>query len=278
MITFSSEKVSAAITRIRAFTGEQMYLITGSKKAVLVDAGTGVGNLKQHVRSLTKLPVTVIVTHGHIDHAIGAAQFDEVYMSFLDKVVYRERCTPENREMYLSASPAYSEVEESDRYPIRPPEFFYDLNDGSMFELGGITLETISCGGHTPGSMMILIREEQALITGDACNYFTMLQGNTCLGLSTYERNLKAAGQRTKGRYHRVYLSHGNVNVPVTLMDEVLCVCRDIKEGRDDRILFEYMGVKGYVAKAYGPNGTSNYMRTDGGFGNIVYDPNRIWE
>lgn len=278
MKLFSSEKVTNTITRIRAFSGEQMYLVEGTKKAVLVDTGTGVGDLRAYISTLTKLPVTVVVTHGHIDHAIGAARFNEVYMSFLDKAVYEERCTQKNRDLYLSSSLQYVDVEESDYFSIHPPVFFQDLKDGSIFDLGGITLETISCGGHSPGSMMILIQEERVLITGDACNYFTMLQGGTCLGLSAYENNLKAAKARIKERYETVYLSHGNVTAPVTLIDEVLAVIRDIKENRDDKILFEYMGIKGYVAKAYGKNGSSSYMRLDGGFGNIVYDPNRIWE
>lgn len=278
MKLFSSEKVTNTITRIRAFSGEQMYLVEGTKKAVLVDAGTGVGDLRAYISTLTKLPVTVVVTHGHIDHAIGAARFSEVYMSFLDKAVYKERCTQKNRDMYLSSSLQYTEVEESDYFSIHPPEFFLDLKDGSIFDLGGITLETIHCGGHTAGTMMILIPEERVLITGDACNNFTMLQGGTCLGLSAYENNLKSAKERIKERYDKVYLSHGNVTAPVTLIDEVLAVIRDIKENRDDKILFEYMGIKGYVAKAYDKNGDSSYMRLDGGFGNIVYDPNRIWE
>ena len=46
---FTSEKVTDTITRIRAFSGEQMYLVEGTKKAVLVDAGTGVGDLRTYI-------------------------------------------------------------------------------------------------------------------------------------------------------------------------------------------------------------------------------------
>ena len=64
---------------------------------------------------------------------------------------------------------------------------------------------------------------------------------------------------------------HG-MKVPVTLMKNVLEVCKEIEEGKDDRVPFTFLNLNGFVAKAY----SKNYMRTDGGFGNIVYNPDRI--
>ena len=280
MVRFKSEKVSDVVTRIRGTADEQMYLVEGRERAALIDTGTGVGDLREYMGSLTKLPVIVLVTHGHGDHALGAPQFDEVYMSHLDEKAYHARCTPDLRKEFLKlyAKSVYEEIEEEDYIPIPSLETFKDLKDKTVFDLGGITLETVSCGGHTPGCMMILIPEKQTLITGDACNYFTMLQGETCTGLSTYEQNLKAANERTKGRYNKVYLSHGNITAPVSLIDEVLEVCREIKEGGDDKIPFGHLGTNGLVAKAYGKNTVSSYARLDGKCGNVVYNPARIWE
>lgn len=278
MVKFRSEILSDNVTRIHGTAGEQMYLVEGKKRAALIDTGTGVGDLKKYITALTKMPITVLVTHGHGDHALGAPQFDEIYLSYLDENAYYARCKPELRKEFLKLYAIFEEIDESDYIPIPPLQVFNDLKDGAVFDLGGITLEAISCGGHSPGCMMILIREEKTLITGDACNYFTMLQGDTCTGLSTYERNLIAANERTKGRYNRVYLSHGNVTAPVTLIDEVLEVCEEIKKGKDDKIPFGHLDTNGLVAKAYGKNAVSSYARMDGKCGNIVYNPNRIWE
>lgn len=46
--------------------------------------GFGVGDLAAHVEGLTGEPLTVLVTHGHLDHAFGAGWFDDVYRSQAD--------------------------------------------------------------------------------------------------------------------------------------------------------------------------------------------------
>lgn len=55
------------------------YLITGSEKALLVDTGLGMGNIRKVVEELTSLPVLVMNTHTHFDHIGGNALFDTVY-------------------------------------------------------------------------------------------------------------------------------------------------------------------------------------------------------
>ena len=60
---------------------DAMYVICEEKQAVLMDAGTGIGNLEACVRRLTEMPFKVCVTHGHRDHFGGAGQFSEVYMA-----------------------------------------------------------------------------------------------------------------------------------------------------------------------------------------------------
>ncbi|UCG85781.1 MAG: MBL fold metallo-hydrolase [Gemmatimonadota bacterium] len=45
---------------------------------MLIDAGTGVGNIRQAVERLTDLPVSVVLTHEHHDHIGGAYRFDYV--------------------------------------------------------------------------------------------------------------------------------------------------------------------------------------------------------
>ena len=54
------------------------YLITGSEKALLVDTGLGMGNIRKVVEELTSLPVLVMNTHTHFDHIGGNALFDTV--------------------------------------------------------------------------------------------------------------------------------------------------------------------------------------------------------
>lgn len=44
-----------------------LYLIEGTKRAVLIDAGNGFSGLKEMIASLTDKPVSVVLTHGHFE-------------------------------------------------------------------------------------------------------------------------------------------------------------------------------------------------------------------
>ena len=71
MVTFRTEKVSDRITRIFGTSGELWYLVEGSEKAALLDTGSGLGHMKPLIESLTDKPLLVLLTHGHVDHAMG---------------------------------------------------------------------------------------------------------------------------------------------------------------------------------------------------------------
>ena len=72
---FRTEKVTDRITRIFAHSGELMYLVEGEEKAALLDTGSGIGFFRPLVESLTDKPLIVLITHGHVDHAMGASEF-----------------------------------------------------------------------------------------------------------------------------------------------------------------------------------------------------------
>ena len=57
-----------------------IWLVEGREKALLVDTGLGVGDLRGEVEALTDKPVIVANTHGHGDHSGGNYAFDRVYM------------------------------------------------------------------------------------------------------------------------------------------------------------------------------------------------------
>lgn len=60
---------------------ENMYLLEGKEKVLLLDTGYGAGNLRAFVEKLTDKPIIVANTHYHPDHAAGNGEFEEVYMS-----------------------------------------------------------------------------------------------------------------------------------------------------------------------------------------------------
>ena len=57
------------------------YLVLGTDRGVLIDAGTGIGDIRAVVEELTDLPVASLLTHEHYDHVGGAYRFDEIIAS-----------------------------------------------------------------------------------------------------------------------------------------------------------------------------------------------------
>lgn len=269
MVTFRSEKISEHVTRIYGITGELMYLVEGEERAALIDTGSGIGSLKTLVDTLTDKPYIVLLTHGHVDHAMGAPEFNtEIYMNPADNDVHKEHSDMQVRKGSLKSVPEeiVSKIEEDDYIPVKVGEYL-PLQHGDTFDLGGITLEVYACPGHTPGSMTILIQEERTLLLGDACNFFTFLFFDYCPNIAQYKETLRQLKQQTEEKYDRVYLSHGDGNAGKDLIDGVMKVCDDILSGNTDDIPFEFMGETVYIAKAMTPEMT----RVDGGVGNIVY-------
>lgn len=272
MLQFKTEKLTDRVTRIYGFCGELMYLVEGKEKAALLDTGTGIGSLKACVQKLTDKPVMVLLTHGHVDHAMGAPEFEEVYMNHKDDYIYNEHCSLEFRKAGLEGTPLEQEVTAADFIPEAPCGTFRDLKGGDAFDLGGTTIEIYDCPGHTFGSVVMLIPEERSVLLGDACNYFTFMFDDYSTTISEYEESLKRLSGELAGKFDTVYLSHGDGNGHKEIMEDVTAVCEDIKAGNTDDIPFSFMGKRALIAKAVTPQ----MGRRDGGRGNIVYSKERI--
>lgn len=274
MVTFESKKISEHVTRIYGIAGELMYLVEGEKKAALLDTGSGIGSLKAKVAELTDKPIIILLTHGHVDHAMGAPEFDvEIYMNPADDIVHDSHASLEFRKgsLFMAPPEVAAKIEESDYIPLRKKPFL-PLAHGDSFDLGGITLEAYACPGHTPGSMVFLIREERSLLLGDACNPFTFMFLEHCLPIADYQKVLEKLKGQTDGKYDKVYLSHGDGDGEPDMIAGVMQVCEDILNGNVDDVPFDFMGQKAFIAKAM----EMGKGRTDGGVGNIVYNKENI--
>ncbi len=75
-------RVSGSILRINGLLGlsnEFFYLVIGKERAAFIDTGYGFGDLNAFARQFTDLPLLVLNTHGHLDHAGGDFQFPEAF-------------------------------------------------------------------------------------------------------------------------------------------------------------------------------------------------------
>ena len=274
------EPLFPGMTRIWDVARTAIYLVEGSEKAVLIDTGVGVGSLKSVVDGLTDKPVTVLLTHAHVDHALGAAGFDDVRVSPDDRDVYKEHCNFEGRKGYVQGcvmqggdAALIGSVRDEDYLEPVPFEKFGVLQPGDKLDLGGVSVEVLRGAGHTPGSLTMLFPEWRVLLLGDACNQFTFLFDHWSSSLSDYRSMLTELKKETDGRYDRVILSHGSGDAPVNMIESAIEVCDEIIAGTADNLPFQSPFGTGLIAKAMD---FQHFCRADGGAGNIVYNPARI--
>ena len=276
---FKTEKLQDGLTAIHTLSGEILYLIEGSKRAILVDTSVGIKGLRTFVEQLTTLPVTVLMTHGHLDHAMGAPEFDDVYMSHKDLDVYAGMQNIAGRMEYVSGNLGgkLPDGMTEDDFVAPAQVDFKDLKEGDSFDLGGIQIDVYDFPGHTQGSLAFLIRELRYVITGDACNPFIFLFFDHSSKVCDYKQTVQNFKEKLAGQYDHILLSHGSVGdveAKNSLFDDTMATCDCIMEGKDDEIPFDFMGEAAYIAKAMTP---PPFKRLDGGYGNIVYNKNRIF-
>lgn len=261
-----------SMTVISTLTGEYLYLIEGTSSALLVDVSTGVGNLPAFVQELTDKPVTVVLTHGHVDHASGAAAFKTVYLHPSDLDLYRRHCCERNDYVRSNLGVLADQLSPTDLKPVELHKMLLPLRDGDIFDLGGIHVEILSFPGHTKGSVVLLVLEPRLLILGDACNNSTFVFDDDASTVRQYRDALASVRGRLQGRFDRVFFSHRSVEGTIDVMDNVLLLCDALLSGQADAQPYIFRGQQVYIAKACAPH----FVRMDGKCGNLVYNYNRI--
>jgi len=148
------------------------YLVEGTERAVLVDTGNGIGDIRAVVEALTDLPVSVVLTHEHYDHIAGAWRFEDV-MAF-DNAESLARMAAgrsnESLQQYVTDEYLWKPLPadwDPSTWTIPPLVPTALVQDGEVVDLGGRTLEVIYTPGHSPGQMSLLDEGNRLLFTGD---------------------------------------------------------------------------------------------------------------
>ena len=79
-MSFEVNQICPGIVHIRDAMGVCMTLIEGENAALLVDTGYGTEDVATFFRTLTDKPLTVLLTHNHHDHSLGARWFAQTLM------------------------------------------------------------------------------------------------------------------------------------------------------------------------------------------------------
>jgi len=148
------------------------YLLIGTEKAIIIDTGTGIGDLKKVIDELTDLPVTVVNTHTHFDHVGCNYQFNEIAVYNNQEGIDRMKSgfSVERLKGSISESSvwkAFPSGFDENNYSIPPVEPTILLHEGEIIDLGGRTIEVIYTPGHSPDSICLLDRLNKLLFCGD---------------------------------------------------------------------------------------------------------------
>lgn len=271
---FTANKIFENVTQIGGFGGELCYLIEGSEKALLIDGLAGVGSLKTFVRELTDLPVELVLTHGHVDHAGAAFEYGACRVHPADIEMLYEHGDPARRyDFAVGGRPEGAfKPKMEDVVPLCAVRTL-PVYDGSVFDLGGVEIEAIAVPGHTAGTLVFLDRARRVVYSGDACNANTLLALPGSTTIETYKQSLLHF-MTFIDAFDVLYGGHGTNAVPKRIIAEAIELCDEIMAGTDDRYPMSYIGRDFLYARRF----TDVFRTRDGRLANIAYTKEAIFD
>src|SRR2546430_530761 len=137
------------------------FLVLGQREAALVDAGTGVGDIGAVVRTLTPLPVRLLLTHTHWDHIGGAHLFAHRAVHPAGAAALTQGHPAGFMRDYLAETTLPRPLPtgfDAATHAIPPAPATALLEEGDAIDLGDRTLEVLHAPGHSPDGVCLLDR------------------------------------------------------------------------------------------------------------------------
>ena len=134
-----------------------------SKRGAVVDPGGDVDRILDAVRQLGVTVERILLTHGHIDHAGGAAALREALTAEGGDLPIEG---PDERDRFLLEG-----LERQGREYGIPgvrnvlPDRW--LAEGDLVEIGGHEFAVLHCPGHTPGHIVLHSKADRFALVGD---------------------------------------------------------------------------------------------------------------
>lgn len=165
-----SEPLGKVEPRYGALATVNMYLVVGRDRAALIDSGMGIGDLARLVGVLTDLPLVVLNSHYHWDHAGANAQFDHCAMHHADLALWRAGHDLSDLRAAMQRPGAQAVLPAGfvpATYDIPVTPIRQVLDEGDVIDLGGRTLRVLHTPGHAPGHVVFVDEANGLLFSAD---------------------------------------------------------------------------------------------------------------
>ncbi len=169
---FTIEKIddtTFAKSEYKHYEEAHSYLLLGEDKALLIDTGLGISNIKKVIDELTPLPIMVATTHVHWDHIGGHQYFKDIAVHHLEKDWLLNFPIPlEAVKKNLMRFPfEYPKSFNIDHYNIYKGIPTLILDDNDVIDIGNRKIKVIHTPGHSPGHLCFYDLDNRYLFTGD---------------------------------------------------------------------------------------------------------------
>ena len=224
---------------VKGGSGMWLHLIDGPEKALLVDTGAGIGDLKSLVKKLVgDKPLYVVNTHEHWDHVFGNYQFDMVYC--------HPYAVPFITSKYMNPHIWDGMVDENGKGLNRVftredlityrPYALMTCDDGYVFNLGGgHEVEVIYTPGHASGGLSFLDLKHKILFTGGMHSDNTFIFGGNTFypyecTMEAFKDGLETLVSKHLHRFDLIFAGHEVVPLPSSYVVEELRAVKDVLE------------------------------------------------
>jgi glyoxylase-like metal-dependent hydrolase (beta-lactamase superfamily II) len=154
-----SSPLQAAIVRVTPFD-QNCTLIwdEATKNGAVVDPGGDLDRIERAIKEVGMTVEKILLTHGHIDHAGGAADLR-------DMLGVKIEGPHKNDAVLLDALEKQGQMYGISGVRNVTPDRW--LDEGETVTVGGHAFEIFHCPGHSPGSVVFFNRAQRFALVGD---------------------------------------------------------------------------------------------------------------
>lgn len=223
-----------AISELGHWEKVHSFLLLGDKKAVLIDTGLGIDNMKRMTDQLTNLPIDVITTHVHSDHIGSHGQYERLFVHEAEKDWLVNGIVGLSLEQIRKNTARDISIPVPDSFDPNTYKPFQGkptgvLRDGDQFELGNREIIVYHTPGHSPGHIVIFDKDTGYLFTGDLFYDETPIYA---FYPTTNPVDLVNSLEKitTIPNITMVYGSHNTLGLSPKILDEVKSAVNDLRK------------------------------------------------